>query len=54
MKKTRTKYHLFSEMKVLDEIQDVAINEPTQESKKLYCKMQNLFFKHCKEESKRK
>ena len=48
MKRTRTKYHLFSEMQIVDELQELAIKEPTEENIKLYEKMQNLFFKHVK------
>lgn len=47
--KTKKKYYLFSEMKVVDELQQIAIDNPTKENIKLYEKMQNLFFKHVKD-----
>ena len=41
-------------MKIVDELQDLAIKEPAEENIKLYEKMQNLFFKHCKYELNRR
>jgi len=49
MKKTRNKYRLFSYLKVVDEVQEEAVKNPTKENVELYGKMQDLFFKHVKD-----
>ena len=48
MKHTRKRTYLFREMKIVDELQDNAIKEPTKENIRHYEKMQDLFFKHVK------
>jgi hypothetical protein len=35
-------------MKIVDELQELSIKEPTKENIELYKKMQELFFKHVK------
>jgi hypothetical protein len=54
MKKTRPKYHLFSELKVVDELAVNYYANPTKENFRHYQKIQNLFLKHCKYEVNRK
>ena len=48
MKRTKKKYHLFSEMSIVDEMAKAYRENPTDENLKHYKKMQDLFFKHVK------
>jgi hypothetical protein len=41
-------------MKIVDELQQIAIDNPTKENIKHYEKMQDLFFKHVKANAERK
>jgi hypothetical protein len=41
-------------MKVVDELQELAIKNPTKENIAIYQKMQDLFFEHCEYEINRK
>ena len=52
MKNTRKKYHLFREMRIVDELADNYKANPTKENLRHYEKMKNLFFKHCKDSEK--
>lgn len=54
MKQTRTKYHLFREMEVIDELAIECYRNPTDKNLKLYKKVQDLFFKHVKANAERK
>lgn len=49
MRKRRKRTYIFREMKIVDEMQDNAIKEPTEKNIWHYQKMQDLFFKHVKE-----
>lgn len=53
MKRTRTKYRLFSELKLLDEIAEMTMANPTDENKRHYAKFCEVFNRHVKESERR-
>ena len=49
MMNRRKRTYLFKKMKIVDELHEKAIKDPTEENIQHYGKMQDLFFKHVKE-----